>query len=252
MYKVQKLAEIAGVSVRTLHHYDQIGLLKPGIRSEAGYRMYGEAELLRLQQILFFKELDFPLKEIGAILDKPGFDVLEALSYHKKMIEEKLSRTSRLLRTIDTTIQKITEENVMKNEDELFEGFSKKQQEEYEKEARERWGDDKVAESKERTKNWSKEKFKDIADQQNAIPAALASKMHLDAGHPDVQKIIQQHFDLIGQFYTVTPEIYRGLGELYTTDDRFREFYDKHKPGMADFMKSAMNYFADEKFGREH
>ncbi|MES2764506.1 MAG: MerR family transcriptional regulator, partial [Bacteroidota bacterium] len=91
MYKVQKLAEIAGVSVRTLHHYDQIGLLQPRIRSEAGYRMYGEAELLRLQQILFFKELDFPLKEIGAILDKPGFDVLEALSYHKKMIEEKLS-----------------------------------------------------------------------------------------------------------------------------------------------------------------
>ncbi len=160
MVKVQKLAEIAGVSVRTRHHYDQIGLLKPRIRSEAGYRMYGEAELLRLQQILFFKELDFPLKEIGAILDMPGFDVLEALNYHKKMIGEKLSRTSRLLKTIDTTIQKITEEKVMKDEEELFEGFSKKQQEEFETEARERWGDDKVAESKARTKSWPKEKLK--------------------------------------------------------------------------------------------
>src|SRR5512136_2331510 len=100
-YTVQQLARLAGVSVRTLHHYDHIGLLAPSARTAAGYRLYGAADLLRLQQILFFKELDLPLDEIQDILDDPDFDQIEALESHKRLLRERADRLARLLMTID-------------------------------------------------------------------------------------------------------------------------------------------------------
>ena len=136
-FSVNQLAKLAGVSVRTLHHYDEIGLLKPGTRTESNYRYYGEKELLRLQQILFYKELDLPLVKIMEILDDPAFDTEAALRSHKKDLIKRRDRTSELLKTINKTIHHLKKQN-MKAED-MYKGFSKEQAEAYEKEAKEKW-----------------------------------------------------------------------------------------------------------------
>lgn len=135
-YTVKQLAELSGVSVRTLHHYDAIGLLTPAYVGDNGYRYYGENELLRLQQILLHRELGFPLKEIAAILDEPGFDRLAALETHKTRLEAEAERYRRLVRTIDRTIAEIKgrraqEDWKMKHAD-LYSGFAPEKQEEYE------------------------------------------------------------------------------------------------------------------------
>ncbi|MCB0235981.1 MAG: MerR family transcriptional regulator, partial [Anaerolineae bacterium] len=139
-YGVRELARLAGVSVRTLHHYDQIGLLTPSSRTAAGYRQYGADDLMRLQQILFFKELDVPLGEIRAILDDPEFDQIAALEQHRRLLQLQSERLAQLLKTVDKTIQKLTEDTMTLTNEELYEGFSKEQIESYENEARERWG----------------------------------------------------------------------------------------------------------------
>src|SRR5512135_267261 len=129
-YTVQQLARMAGVSVRTLHHYDHIGLLKPSARTAAGYRLYGEADLLRLQQILFFRELDFPLADIQAILDDPGFDQVKALRDHRQLLQHEADRLGRLLKTIEQTISRLTEDNMTMTpmtDEELYEGFTPEQ-----------------------------------------------------------------------------------------------------------------------------
>ena len=136
-YTVSQVAKMAGISVRTLHHYDQIGLLKPADRTEAGYRLYREPELLRLQQILFFKELEMPLEEVRQILDDPGFDQVTALDHHRGMQQGRLERLARLLNTIDRTIDRLAEDDMTLTDEELYEGFTTEQIERYKREARE-------------------------------------------------------------------------------------------------------------------
>jgi DNA-binding transcriptional MerR regulator len=114
-YTVKQLAKMAGISVRTLHLYDELKLLRPAIRTRAGYRMYGEKELLRLQQILFYKELDFPLKNIGQILDEPDFDIIQALEGHKKALGIKKARINTLLKTIDNTLKTLKNKTMLCN-----------------------------------------------------------------------------------------------------------------------------------------
>ena len=128
-YTVHQVAEMAGVSVRTLHHYDHIGLLKPAARTAAGYRLYGEHDLLRLQQILLFRELDVPLETIRSILDDPGFDPVEALEAHRHTLEGQAARLARLLQTIDKTIQRIKGDTMAISDEELYEGLPKEQSE---------------------------------------------------------------------------------------------------------------------------
>jgi len=136
-YTISQLAKMAGVSVRTLHHYDHIGLLKPSSRTTAGYRLYEEQDLLRLQQILFFKELEFPLKEIRDILDDPEFDQIKALENHRRLLQKRTERLARLLKTIDKTIQRLEEDNMTMTDKELYEGFTQEQIERYKRQARE-------------------------------------------------------------------------------------------------------------------
>lgn len=138
-YNVQQLATLAEVTVRTLHHYDKVGLLKPSRNEVNSYRQYNEDDLLRLQQIMFFRELEFPLTKIKEIIDDQSFDVGEALVEHRKLIELKKKRMNNLLKTIDKTIKKITNKDTMQD-NELYEGFSKEEQEAWNKEAKERWG----------------------------------------------------------------------------------------------------------------
>ena len=245
VYAVKALAKMAGVSVRTLHHYDHIGLLEPSSRTAAGYRLYGQKDLLRLQQILFYRELDFPLNEIKKILDRPGFKLTKALENHREMLRERADRLARLLNTIDKTIQKLEEENVGMTDEELYEGFSKEQIEGYRREVRERYDPMLVEESERRVRNMSKEQWKAIKQTGDEIPRRLAALMDRQPGDPEVQKAVAQHYKWIEQFYTVSAEHYRGLGTLYVEDPRFRANYDKHRAGLADFMKAAMEYYCD-------
>jgi len=123
-YSVKQLSKLAGVSVRTLHHYDRIGLLKPAFRSEKGYRFYERAELLQLQQILFYKELDFPLKEIGEIINNPNFDLITALEFHKNQLKLRSTRLAELLATIEKTIIELKTKNEVMKDNEIYKGFT--------------------------------------------------------------------------------------------------------------------------------
>jgi len=243
-YTVHQLAEMAGVSVRTLHHYDQIGLLKPSSRTEKGYRQYAQADLLRLQQILFYRELDFPLREIQRALDEPGFDPVKALRAHRRELERRAGRLERLLNTIDKTILKLTEETMTLTDDELYAGFTKEERETYPREAEERYGGEQVRQSVERARKLTKAQWAMQKKEGEEVPRLLAARMDKDPGDPEVQALIARHCATIKVFYEVTAEIYRGLGQMYVDDPRFRANYDRFKPGLADFMKLAMEYYA--------
>ena len=167
-YTVSQLAQMAGVSVRTLHHYDQIGLLAPWSRTEAGYRLYAEAELLRLQQILFFKELDLPLAEVRQILDDPGFDQVTALKQHRQLLNGRMERLTRLLNTIDRTIDRLREDDMTLTDEELYEGFTTEQAERYKREAREMYDPALVKESERRVKGMSRAQWQAVKDEGEA------------------------------------------------------------------------------------
>jgi DNA-binding transcriptional MerR regulator len=244
-YTVRQLAKLAKVSVRTLHHYDQIGLLKPTSRTAAGYRQYGEKDLLRLQQILFFKELDVPLSEIQTILDRPGFDQVQALQDHKTLLVQRADRLSRLLKTIDATIDKLSEAKMSLTEAELYEGLSQDQIDRWKQEVREKYDPKIVAESQQRVSKMSKQQWAAIKAEGGAVTQELAALMGKPIGDPQVQKAIGRQFAWVGNFYTVTPEIFRGLGQLYVEHPEFRANYEKVKVGLADFIQAAITYYCD-------
>ena len=226
-YTIKKLADLAGVSVRTLHHYDQIGLLHPAYRSLSGYRLYQSADLLRLQQILFYRELRVPLKEIKGILDDPQFDPLTALNQHQQKLLLERERLDKILSTVNKTINSITEEHMPLTDEELYEGFSKEKIERYKKEASETYDPELVAESERRVKNMSREQWQAHKKESEEVTLLLAESMHKDPADPEVQKLVSRHKETIEIFYHVTPEIYQGLAQLYIEHAEFRAFYEK-------------------------
>ncbi len=245
-YTVQQLARLAGVSVRTLHYYDQIGLLKPSARTAAGYRLYGEADLLRLQQILFFRELDFPLTEIQAILDQPDFDQVKALRDHRLLLQQEADRLGRLLKTIEKTISKLTEDNMTPMADEeLYEGFTPEQIERYTREVNEQYDPKTVAEANRRVRNMTKAQWQAVKVEGGTVTQQLADLMDKKPNDAAVQAAIARHYAWVDHFWHPTAESYRGLGQGYAQHPEFRAFYEKYRPGLADFMCAAMSYYAD-------
>ncbi len=246
-YSVNQLAELAGVTVRTLHHYDAVGLLRPVRGTRNGYRQYGEAELLRLQQILFFREIDLPLDEIKEILDRPGFDLARALRDHRALIALKRKRLDSLLATVDKTIAKLTKQTSMDDND-LYTGFSKQQTEEYAAEAKQRWGHTNAYKQSvgkyESLTHEQKLKMKEDAD---AFMREIASHVGEDPKSDAVQDLIAKHFESLRFFYEPTLEIYRGLGTMYADDPRFAAYYEKYHPQLPPFMRDAMHAFCDAK-----
>lgn len=242
---VRKLAEMAGITVRTLHHYDEIGLLSPSTRTAAGYRLYGEADLLRLQQILFFRELGFPLEQIKTIIEDPHFDQVRALERHREMLELERQRLSRLLNTIDKTIARITEETMGLSDEELWEGFSQEQIDRYKRESREAYGVEVVEESERRAQGMSKGQWQAVKDEGDAVTRGLAGLMDRRPDDPEVQTLIARHYKWVATFWTPDAAAYKGLGQLYTENPEFRANYDKYRVGLADFLKEAMVCYAD-------
>lgn len=245
-YTVKSVAELAGVSIRTLHHYDQIGLLRPAGLSAAGYRQYSDADLERLQQILFFRELDFSLQEIKAILERPDFDRRDALLAHRKMLLEKQNRLQAILSSVDQTLDAM-ERGIEMDKEAMFEVFNDPKLAEYQEEARQRWGQSEAyKESERRARGYSKEDWTRIKAEMEAVGTGMANLLGRDPASPEVQAQIGTWFQLINdRFYTCTPEIFRGLGEMYVADPRFTATYEKIKPGLAEFMRDAMAVYAD-------
>ena len=174
MYTVKQLADMAGVSRRTLHYYDEIGLLRPFTTTSTGYRQYNDDALFRLQQILFFREIGLDLKQIRGILDDPDFDLISALQSHRQTMQDKMKRLETLIQTVDTTIMHLIGEVEMSKKN-IFEGFSDEKQKQYEQEAVENWGDT-AAESIKLWNSYSDERKAEIMEEGNVIYREIAGQ----------------------------------------------------------------------------
>lgn len=247
MYTVKQVAELAGVSVRTLHHYDQIDLLKPSQIGANGYRYYDDDALLRLQQVLFYRELGLELAQIKDVLDSPDFDVGAALKSHRAALIERGRRISELIDTIDRTIAHISGGTEMTRA-RLFQGFSDEQQKQYEREARLQWDPQIVNSSIKRWNDYTQQERDAIADEGNAVYSAIADA--IDAGmtaeSDEVQALMRRWHQHIRCFYEPTLEILRGLGEGYNTHPDFIANFAKVHPQLASFMQTAINQYVDD------
>ncbi|SFL70515.1 DNA-binding transcriptional regulator, MerR family [Gracilibacillus orientalis] len=237
--QVKEVAVLTGVSVRTLHHYDEIGLLSPVKSAGNGYRIYSDEDLATLQQILFFRALDFPLKEIKKIMSSSHYNRLEALEMQRKMLLNKQKNITNMLGTIEKTIQNEKGAYPMSQE-EKFQGFDFSNNP-YEEEARQRWGDKKVDEANQNAKSMTKE----LQEGMNQIYQELAAVRHIDPASKEAQQIIKKWYDFLNDhFTTYTPEVFQGLGMMYVEDERFTKNIDQFGEGLAIFMSEAMTEFA--------
>lgn len=245
-YTVKELAKLSGVSVRTLHYYDEIGLLCPAYHGENGYRHYGERELLLLQQILFFRELGIELKVIKKILNQSDFDQLGALTNHRAYLEKKLKQTKQLLVTIDTTINHLKGKNDMKHE-EMYGGFDSEQQKKYEKELVGRFGpevQDTIDECRENVGKWSRREWLDSMQDWNEIAEKLVKLLEEPPESPEVQLLIKEHYEWLKTYWTPTKESYIALTEMYL-DDKFGKGFKDYHPDFSIFLTRGMVIFAE-------
>ena len=236
--QIKEFAEFTGVSVRTLHYYDEIGLLQPAhVDRATGYRYYDEASLLRMQEILFYRELDFSLKSIGKILSSPNYDKTKALGEQKQLLRLKKQRLERLISAID---QAMKGENVMK-------AFDNTEFETYKAEAQQRWGNtDAYREHAEKTKGYSKDKFSALAADMDLIFGEFALCMKNGAAPEDreAQELVKKLQDHItDNYYTCTNPILSGLGQMYVADERFQNNIDRHGDGTAEFVSQAIDRY---------
>ncbi|PIC65043.1 MerR family transcriptional regulator [Sporosarcina sp. P13] len=237
LLKVKEVSELTGVSIRTLHHYDDIGLLVPDQVTEAGYRLYSDENLADLQQVLFFRELGFSLKHIKELLSSPTFKRLEALELQRDMLVQKKSQLERMLATIDRTIQSEKGENIMTNE-EKFKGFDFAKNP-YEEEAKARWG-------KKAVEQTNSQFTKEIQEDMNRIYYKLADIRHLEADSIEAQEAIEEWFLLLNRIGSYSLDAFKGLGEMYVADERFTKNIDQFGEGLARFMRDAMNVYVDQ------
>jgi MerR family transcriptional regulator, thiopeptide resistance regulator len=246
VYTVKKLADIAGLSVRTLHYYDELGLLRPKSRHINGYRYYDDEAVVRLQQIMFFRELDFNLEEIQQILARPDFDVIEALQSHRTLLTKKAERIVELLATIDKTIKKLKGELEMPIK-EYYQGFSDEQIEKYRKEVRERWGDKVLEDSEARVMNMGKEKFAALQDKGGAIFNAISDNMSKGFDSAEIQKLIADWRMWLENFSHYSDEAILGLGQAYSQHQDFAKFFRKYHEDLPEFITKAIEYYCSSK-----
>ena len=244
-YTVRQLSQLAGISVRTLHYYDEIGLLSPASRTESGYRVYGEEELFRLQQILLYREMDVPLAEIGLILDDPEFDLLCALRQHRSRLQERMEHSHRLLDTIDKTLKRLEDSTMTITDKDLYAGFSPERQQTVREDAVAQYGESAVAASEHRARSMSPEAWAAFREETDAVNRGLAELLDRAPDDPEVQALIARHYATITAFYTPTSEIYRGLGALYVEHPEFRAHYEEVAIGLPEFLQKAMTVYAD-------
>jgi len=247
-YQVKDVARIAGVSIRTLHHYDEIGLLVPRAKTRAGYRLYNDDDLFRLQQILIGRELGLPLEEIRRSLDDPQFDHRKTLLAQRDLLKKRAQQTEAMIRAVEATLAALDPKGkgAIMDMKEIFDGFDPAK---YEDEARERWGNtDAYKESMKRTKRYTAEDWKAIKSEQAAIygDAYAALKAGRKPSDPDVMAIAERHRLSIDRwFYPCSIEMQLGLASMYESDSRFAENIDKHGKGLTTFLVAAIRANAE-------
>ncbi len=246
-YSVNELARLAGVSVRTLHHYDEIGLLKPAFTGENRYRYYGEDELLRLQQILIHRELDISLAEIGAILDAPGFDRVEVLQKQRERLEEMAKRYAGMVRTIDRTIARLKGERKMKDA-ELYAGVvSAEKQAEYEAWLVEHYGPlihDHIAVSRRKLDALSTAERDGMMQALESIEQGLAEGLRrgIPPQAASLDPLISRHHEWVASMWNQPAplEAYAGLADTYLAHPDFVARYEQIETGFAQYLATAM------------
>ena len=236
--QIKEFAELCGVSVRTLHYYDEIGLLHPSeVDEHTGYRFYDETALLRMQEVLFYRELDFSLKSIREILSSPNYDKKQALGEQKKLLTLKKERLENLISAID---------DAMKGET-VMAAFDHSELERYKSEAKERWGSTAAyKEHSEKTKDYSKDKWNQLQEGMNDIlrEFAVCMKQGARPGSEEAQGLVTHLQSYITKhYYTCTKEILAGLGQMYVLDERFRNNIDQHGDGTAKFISEAIDLY---------
>jgi MerR family transcriptional regulator, thiopeptide resistance regulator len=240
---VGEVAALSGVTVRTLHHYDRIGLLSPSGRTAAGYRQYGPADLDRLHQVLLYRELGFPLEEVATLLDDPSADPEAHLRRQHRLLRDRLERTSAMVAAVEKEME-ARSMGISLTPEEKFELFGEGYSEDYEREAEERWGDTEAwAQSQRRTSAYSKEDWVRIKEEADDVQHRFAAAMR--AGHPaDSQQamdVAEEHRQHISRwFYDCPPAMHAGLGRMYVEDDRFAANYEKVAPGLAQYVSTAV------------
>jgi DNA-binding transcriptional MerR regulator len=246
-WTVGQVADLFGVTVRTLHHYDEIGLLVPSERSAAGYRLYTDADLTRLQQVVVYRRLELPLDEIRELLDG-GEDAVEHLRRQRDAVMSRLDELSELVVAIDRALEREMSDQPATPEEmkELFgDGFK----DEYQAEARERWGEsDAWQQSAQRTKRYTKADWQAVKAEMDAVNAAfIAAK---GRGEPptseaamDAAEAHRRH--IADRFYDLDHEFHRGLADLYVSDPRFTKTYDDLEPGLAQYVRDAIHANSD-------
>ena len=244
-YTVKQLSALAGVSIRTLHYYDEIGLLEPNERTASGYRYYGQEELYRLQQVLFYRELDYPLSEIRSILDDPDFDLIRSLRFHKAEMSKRADRMQALLDTVEKTLTALKEKEGMITEEEMYAGFPKEEVPKIKEEVVNRWGKDKLNAVEDNIRQMSKQEWGNLQQEEGEINLWLANLMHKAPADVEVQKVVKLHHQYLNQFYAIGIPAYRGLGEMYVQDERFKAHYDKVKAGLAEFLNQAIQVYCE-------
>ena len=239
--KISEVAKLTGITVRTLHYYDEIGLLKPDGVTEVGYRVYSDADLELLQQILFFRELDFPLEDIRRIMQNPAYDREDALRKQKELLLQKRGRLDRLIALVDSTLKG--------ERDMSFRQFDATEIEEtrrrYAEEAKQRWGDTAAyAEYEARSENVSDAQQRMLDGEGAELLREFGTKRALAPDSPEAQALVKKWQDYISaSYYTFTKEILACLGKMYVGDARFTQNIDRFGEGTAAFMAAAIEVY---------
>lgn len=249
-YTVQKLAKLSGVSTRTLRYYDEISLLKPARLNSAGYRLYDEAQVNRLQQILFYRELGIGLAEIGEILDSPGFSAAEALCRHRDFLLQQRSRIDLLIRNVEKTLACKKGESLM-TDSEKFEGFKKdlveNNEQRYGKEIREKYGSEAVEQSNRKLLGMTREEYDQFQEVEQLLNNSLLEAFQTgDPSGESAQRAAVLHRKWLSFTWTAyTPEAHAALTQMYVDDPRFTAYYDKLQPGLAKFLRDSVKIYTN-------
>jgi DNA-binding transcriptional MerR regulator len=240
MKTVSEVAALAGVSVRALHHYDSIGLVSPSGRSDAGYRLYSYADLERLQEVLVWRALAFPLAEIAPLLDDTEHDRGAALRRQRELIDAELSHLQAVARAIDAALAAHSQATTMK-EEAMFEGFDNSI---YEDETRERWGETEAdREWTRRAATYGDREWRQIKAESDGVVDAFAALLAqgADPTGPEVRGVAERHREQISRwFYECSPAMHRALAEMYIADPRFTKTYEDRASGLAAFVHAAI------------
>jgi len=245
MFTIKQISQLAHVTPRTLRYYDQIGLLTPEEIGNNGYRYYSDASLLKLQQILFYRELEIPLEQIKKIMSHKKFDLQSALEGHKRQLGKRIDRLNNLIATVDQTLKYIKGEDEM-NKNVLFDAFNDEEQEKMEKEAMRIYDPETVKASNIKWKNYSVAEKQKISAEGNAVYQGFVDVMSKGPDSQEAQACVQRWRDHINYFWVPNKEQLLGLADLYNDDPRFKKNFEKVHPDLAHFVREAVRVYVNK------